>query len=219
MSTKRIIFVGAPGSGKGTQSKRLMDAYGIRQVSTGDILRQAVKDGTSLGKQAKQFMDDGKLVPDSLIIDLIRDTLTTGAFPAGWVLDGFPRTMAQAEALDGLLTDLASPVQAVLVLDVPDDPIVERITGRRSCVACGNVHHVRFDPPKVDGVCDRCGGLLEQRADDTEAKVRTRLSAYHQQTSEVIPYYAGKGLVTRLDGTGQPDQVFASIRAVLDGAA
>lgn len=212
----RMILVGAPGSGKGTQSKRLLDAFGTKQISTGDILRQAVKDETPLGKQAKSTMEAGQLVPDALIINLIRETLGAGSFPGGWVLDGFPRTVAQAQALDTMLRELGQQLDAVVVLDVPDEALLERITGRRSCPSCGNVHHVKFDPPRREGLCDRCGATLVQRPDDTEEKVRVRLDAFHKQTAEVIPHYQAQNLVTRLDGTQEPDAVFTQLREILE---
>lgn len=211
----KLILVGAPGSGKGTQAQRLLEVYGAKQISTGDILRQAVKDGTTLGAQAKGFMNEGKLVPDQLIIDLIRETLGKGGFTGGWVLDGFPRTLAQAKALDGMLTTLDETLGHVIVLDVPREMLLERIVGRRSCPGCGNVHHVKFSPPQKDGVCDRCGTGLVQRPDDTEEKATTRQNAFEAQTAEVIPHYEAKGIVTRIDGTASPDDVFRALEKAL----
>lgn len=211
----KLILVGAPGSGKGTQAQRLLEVYGARQVSTGDILRQAVKDGTPLGTEAQTFMNAGKLVPDQLIIDLIRETLGKGGFASGWVLDGFPRTLAQAEALDGMLEALGETLGHVLVLDVPAQLLIERIVGRRSCPKCGNVHHVKFSPPKQDGVCDRCGAVLVQRPDDTEEKATIRQNAFEAQTAEVIPHYESKGIVTRVDGTMSPEDVFQALERAL----
>jgi adenylate kinase len=213
----KMILVGAPGSGKGTQAKRLIDSYGVKQISTGDILRQAVKEGTPLGREAKGYMDAGKLVPDDLIIGLIKETLPSAT--GGWALDGFPRTVAQAKALDSMLRQVGETMNAVIVLDVPDELIVERITGRRSCPNCGNVHHVKFDPPKQAGICDRCGTQLVQRPDDTEEKVRVRLDAFHKQTAEVIPHYEAQGLVTRVDGRKDPDVVFGEMRKALEARA
>jgi adenylate kinase len=211
----KLILVGAPGSGKGTQAQRLLEIYGAKQISTGDILRQAVKDGTPLGVQAKSYMNEGKLVPDQLIIDLIRETLGTASFPGGWVLDGFPRTLAQAKALDGMLTTLGESLGHVVVLDVPTGLLLERIVGRRSCPSCGNVHHIKFSPPKQDGLCDRCGTTLVQRPDDTEEKVTVRLDAFAAQTADVIPHYETKGIVTRIDGTMSPDRVFQALERAL----
>lgn len=215
MSGYRIIFVGAPGSGKGTQAQRLLERYGAQQISTGDILRQARKDGTALGKEAQKYMDEGKLVPDELIINLIKDTLGQGKFSSGWVLDGFPRTLAQAEALDRMLTAMGEKITHVVVLDVPAAVLLERIVGRRSCPKCGNVHHVRFHPSKVEGICDRCGTALVQRPDDTEAKATVRQAAFEAQTAEVIPYYERRGLVSRVDGTLEQDEVFSRIEKSL----
>ncbi len=216
-SVNNMIFIGAPGSGKGTQAKRLLDKYALPQISTGDILRQAVKDGTELGQKAKGFMDEGKLVPDELIVGLIEARLGKDEYAKGWVLDGFPRTLAQAQALDAMLERLAKKITHVAVLDVPESLLVERIVGRRSCPACGNVHHVTYSPPKADGRCDSCGGELVQRSDDTEEKVRVRLSAYNAQTADVIPYYEAKSIVRRVNGDQPADQVFAAIQQVLEG--
>lgn len=212
---RNIVFVGAPGSGKGTQAVKIEERFGLRQLSTGDILRQAVKDQTPLGVEAKGYMNAGKLVPDALMLGLIEDQLTKPAYAKGVVLDGFPRTMLQAEALDALLSKLGWSISAVIVLDVPDEVLAERITGRRSCPQCGNVHHVKFSPPKVAGVCDRCGAALVQRPDDTEEKVRVRQAAFHSQTQEIIPYYEKKGIVHHVDGLLAPDEVFARVENVL----
>lgn len=214
-----LILVGAPGSGKGTQAALLIERRGLTQISTGDILRQAVKEGTELGMQAKRFMDAGELVPDGLIVGLIRERLAKGGLERGFVLDGFPRTLAQAEALSRMLSESKTSIHRVLVIDVPEEAIVERIVGRRSCTSCGNVHHVKFSPPKKDGICDRCGNALVQRADDQEDKVRVRLRAFAGQTAEVIPYYERQGLVARIDGQQAPDAVYKGIERVLGPAA
>lgn len=215
-----LILVGAPGSGKGTQAQRLLEEHGLPQISTGDMLRQAQRDGTPLGLEAKGYMNAGQLVPDGLIVNLIKERLGQPDTKKGFVLDGFPRTVAQAEALDVMLKGTGTQLSAVVVIDVPDQAIVERITGRRSCKACGAVFHIQFSPPKKAGVCDRCGAeALYQREDDTEEKVRVRLKAFADQTSQVIPYYQAQGLVTRLNGLGSPDEVYAAIqRAVGAGA-
>lgn len=216
-----LILVGAPGSGKGTQAKRLLEEFGLPQISTGDILRQAKHEGTPLGVQAKEYMDAGRLVPDELIVEIIRERLGQPDTRSGFVLDGFPRTLAQAKTLDEMLRDIGAELSRVLVMDVPEETIVGRITGRRSCRSCGAVYHVEFSPPAREGACDRCGAeALYQREDDTEDKVRVRLEAYADQTAEVIPFYEEKGLVVRLDGDRGPDEVFASIRGALpEGAA
>jgi adenylate kinase len=214
---QNLILVGAPGSGKGTQAARLQESMGLPQISTGDILRQAVRDGTALGLEARTFMDAGLLVPDALIVSIIRERLGRDDAKHGFVLDGFPRTVPQAESLDGMLNALGAGLSRVFVVDVPDHVIVARITGRRSCRACGAVFHLDFSPPALAGVCDRCGGALIQRDDDTEEKVQVRLDAYARQTSEVIPYYETRGLVARIDGNRSPDEVFAEIRRHLGG--
>ena len=216
MKKTNIIFVGAPGSGKGTQAQRLLERYGTPQISTGDILRQARKEGTALGKEAQKYMDAGKLVPDELIINLIQDTLGKGGFEKGWILDGFPRTLAQAEALDRMLGAAGEKVSSVLFLDVPAAVLLERIVGRRSCPKCGNVHHIKFHPPKVEGVCDKCQTALVQRADDTEEKAKVRQAAFEADTAAVIPYYERQKLVTRVDGLLAPDAVFSRIQGALE---
>lgn len=216
--TKRMntILVGAPGSGKGTQAKRIEASFALPQISTGDMLRAARRAGTELGKQAAEFMDAGKLVPDSLIVGLIDERLKEKDTEGGFVLDGFPRTLAQAEALKATLDKAGLEITHVVVIDVPAEDIVGRITGRRSCKNCGAVFHVSFSPPKVDGVCDSCGkSELYQRSDDTEEKVRVRLDAYEAQTGEVIPFYEKLGVVTRIDGSRAPDIVFENIKEVL----
>jgi adenylate kinase len=216
MTVNNLILVGAPGSGKGTQSQLLLEKYGLPQISTGDILRQAVKDGTPLGAKAKPIMEAGHLVPDELIIGLIKERLGEAAYQKGFVLDGFPRTLAQAQALDGMLAELGKKLTRVFFLDVPEQVIERRIVGRRSCPKDGRVYHLEFSPPKKDGVCDLCGTALVQRPDDTLEKVRTRNQAFRAQTSEVVPYYEKKGLVVRLDGTKEPDEVFKTIRQGLE---
>ncbi|MEQ9500888.1 MAG: adenylate kinase [Deltaproteobacteria bacterium] len=216
-SPRNLILVGAPGSGKGTQAKRLEEKHGLPQISTGDILRAAKREGTPLGKQAQAYMDEGKLVPDELIVGIIEARLAQDDTKAGFVLDGFPRTVAQAEALDAMLAKNGSSLTKVIVIAVPDDAIVERITGRRSCKECGTVYHVKFSPPAKDGVCDNCGAeALYQRADDTEEKVRVRLDAFHSQTGAVIPHYEAQGLVARVDGLGTPDAVFEAIGRIVE---
>ncbi len=218
-SAVNLVLVGAPGSGKGTQAVRLQERYGLPQISTGDILRQAVRDGTPLGQQANSYMQAGQLVPDALMVDIIRDRLQQPDTLGGFVLDGFPRTLAQAQALDSMLTGAAKKIARVVVLDVPEEEIVVRIAGRRSCKSCGAVFHLKFSPPKQDGVCDRCGAsALYQREDDTEAKARVRWKAFSDQTGEVIPYYESHGLVARVDGLQAPDRVFEAIALIVEDA-
>ncbi len=211
----KLIFFGPPGAGKGTQAKRLVVDKGIPQVSTGDILRGHVRAGSALGVKAKEFMDQGLLVPDALIIDMVGDRLGQDDCANGYILDGFPRTVGQAVALDGLLGKLGSSIDQVLVLVVPDEDIVARIVGRRVCRACSTPFHVSFSPPATEGVCDSCGGELYQRSDDTEEKVRVRLNEYAHNTAPVAAYYGQRGIVTEVDGVGPLDDVYARLSAAL----
>jgi adenylate kinase len=206
---KGLILIGAPGSGKGTQAKRLKDQFGLAHISTGDLLRAAVAAGTELGRKAKGYMDEGGLVPDSLVIDLLRLALDGPEAVAGFILDGFPRTLTQAEALDA-----AVAIDKVIDIQVPFALIEERITGRRMSPS-GHVYHVKYSPPKVDGICDVTGEALYQRSDDTADKVRSRLSKFEQETRPVIARYQSKGIVVAVDGVGEPDDVYARILAVL----
>lgn len=213
----RIIFLGPPGAGKGTQAKMLIDRYGIPQISTGDILRAAVKEGTPMGKKAKEYMDAGKLVPDEVVIGIMQDRLKQSDCAKGFILDGFPRTVAQAEALDNMLKELNMPIDKVLALDVPDEVLLERLTGRRTCKSCGQMYHVKFDPPKSGNNCDKCGGELFQRDDDKEETIKNRLSVYHAQTAPLLDFYGKKGMVVKIDGTKTPDEIFNSLISVLEG--
>lgn len=213
----RLIFLGPPGAGKGTQAKMLIDRYGIPQISTGDILRAAVKEGTPLGKKAKEYMDAGKLVTDDIVIGIIEERLKQDDCKKGFILDGFPRTVAQAEALDKMLKDLNMPLDKVLALIVPDEELLKRLTGRRTCKACGQMYHVIFDPPKKEGICDKCGGELYQRADDNEETIKNRLSVYHSQTAPLLEYYKKQGLLREIDGTATPEEIFKKIIDVLEG--
>lgn len=211
----RLILVGPPGSGKGTQAKRLAASRSIAHVSTGDLLRDAAARGTDLGRKADALMKQGLLVPDDLVIGLIEERLGAPDCAKGFLLDGFPRTVGQARALDGMLARRRVQLDHVVLLEVPDEAIVERITGRRSCSKCQTPYHVTFVPPRRSGVCDKCGGELTLRSDDTEEKVRTRLAKYHQETAAVIPHYEAQGLVRRVDGTGAPDAVYAAVEKAL----
>jgi adenylate kinase len=216
MSTKNLILVGAPGSGKGTQAKRLEKKHDLPQISTGDILRAHKAEQTALGLEAQKYMDQGELVPDDLILGMVEHRLASDDAKHGFVLDGFPRTLAQAQALDAMLAKTATKIDKVVVISVPDDAIVERITGRRSCKECGLVYHVKFNPPPSNTTCEKGHEALYQRVDDTEEKVRTRLDAFHEQTASVIPHYEKQGLVARVDGLGTPDAVFESIEQILE---
>jgi len=203
----RIILVGPPGAGKGTQAKRIVERVGIPQISTGDMFRTAVKEGTPMGLKAKEFMDKGALVPDDVVIGVVRERLEKSDCSNGYILDGFPRTLNQAEALERLLEEMGTALDHVIVIDVPDDDLVRRLTGRRTCRNCGYMHHIEFDPPKKSGICDKCGGELYQRDDDKEGTIRNRLVAYHAQTEPLISFYTEKGLVRKVSGTGSMKDV------------
>ncbi len=211
-----IILLGAPGAGKGTQSAYIMKDFGLIQISTGDILRAAVKNATELGKLAKQYMDEGKLVPDDVIIGLMRDRLKQDDAKAGFILDGFPRTIAQADALSDMLkNELHTEITHVISLNVPDDVIYERITGRRSCPQCGRVYHMLFNPPKHDARCDDDNTALVQRSDDTKETLSKRLKIFHDTTRLLEPVYEKSGKLLKLDGTKAPDIIYGKIKSFL----
>lgn len=211
----RLILLGPPGAGKGTQAQRLTEKLGIPQVSTGDMLRAAVAAGTALGREAKAYMDQGALVPDGVVIGIIRERLAAPDCRRGYILDGFPRTAAQAEALGKTLEDLGTPLDAVLSLTVDPDEVVRRLSGRRTCGACGAAYHVENAPPRRAGVCDRCGGALVQREDDREETIRKRLAVYRDQTAPLVDYYRGGGLLREVDGRGEIDDIFTRICRLL----
>lgn len=211
-----LMLFGAPGAGKGTQAKFLIEKYNIPQISTGDILRAAIADKTDMGMEAKKFMDDGKLVPDSTIIGIIKDRLAQDDCKDGFILDGFPRTLPQAEALNELMKDMNISLDKVISLDVPDELIVGRITGRRVCSKCGASFHVEFNPSKKEDICDYCGGELSIRKDDNADTVKSRLEAYHEQTSPLIEFYTTMGVMVTLDGTKDVSEVTSDMIAALN---
>jgi adenylate kinase len=210
-----IILIGPPGAGKGTQAKRMIDRLGVPQISTGDMFRAAVKDGTPMGKKAKEYMDKGALVPDEVVIGVVNERFGKPDCKKGFILDGFPRTLEQAKALDGLLKKLGTKLDHVVVIEVPDDFLVDRLTGRRTCRGCNYMHHIKYDPPKKPGVCDKCGGELYQRDDDKEETIRQRLKTYHDQTSPLIKYYSAQGVVRKINGTLSMEQVQNAIKAAI----
>ena len=213
----KIILLGAPGAGKGTQAKRLEQHYGIVQLSTGDMLRAAGRSGSALGLKAKALMEAGQLVPDDLMIDLISERLDQPDCAKGFILDGFPRTTPQAEALDRLLTAKGLELDRVVEMKVDEEALVERITGRFACSACGAGYHDRFQQPRTAGVCDACGGTeFTRRADDNEETVRKRMDAYRAQTAPILPYYKGKGMLSQVDGMAEIDEVTRQIKEVLE---
>ena len=211
----KIIMLGAPGAGKGTQAKMIADKYQIPHISTGDIFRANIKNGTELGKEAKKYMDQGLLVPDELTVKILLDRVAQPDCANGYVLDGFPRTIPQAEVLDKALTELNDKIDYAINVDVPDENIVKRMSGRRACVACGATYHIEHIPPKKEGVCDKCGETLILRDDDKPETVLNRLKVYHDQTQPLIDFYTKKGVLKSVDGTVDMQDVFASIVAIL----
>ena len=211
----RVVLLGPPGAGKVTQAKLLQDEFGAVQISTGDILRKAVADRTPLGKQAAGFINSGALVPDGVIVNLVAERLQEQDSAKGFLLDGFPRTIAQAESLDEILNKMALSLNCVLSVEVPEEIIVERLAGRRTCRNCGALCHVAFNPPKTAGVCDRCGGELFQRDDDQEQTIAERLKVYERQTAPLVNYYRQRGLLRTIDGVGEIDQIRARVIAAL----
>lgn len=211
----RLIMLGAPGAGKGTQAANLAKELNIPHISTGDIFRANIKNGTELGKKAKSYMDAGKLVPDELVCDLVADRIAQDDCKDGFILDGFPRTIPQAEALADAVEKLGTKIDYAVNIDVPDEAIIERMSGRRACVNCGATYHVKYNPPKKDGVCDVCGQTLVLRDDDKPETVKTRLDVYHKQTQPLIDYYDGRNLLVTVDGTKSMDDVFSAILAAI----
>lgn len=211
----KIIMLGAPGAGKGTQAKRIAEKYGIPHISTGDIFRANIKGGTELGMKAKAFMDQGQLVPDEITIGMLLDRIHEADCVNGYVLDGFPRTIPQAESLTKALAEMGEAIDYAINVDVPDSAIVSRMGGRRACVNCGATYHVEFNAPKQEGICDVCGEKLILREDDKPETVQNRLTVYHEQTQPLIDYYQKAGVLAEVDGTQDMDQVFTDIVSVL----
>jgi len=211
----RIVLLGAPGSGKGTQAKKIMDARGIPQISTGDLLRAAVKAGSPLGLKAKAAMDAGELVADEVVIGMIRERLDDADTQAGFILDGFPRSTVQAQALDEMLSAAGKPIDAALLINVDFDNLVKRLTGRRTCANCGQMYNVYFSPSTTEGVCDKCGGELTHRADDNEDTITNRLDVYRKQTAPVVDFYGEQGKLAKVEGEGPLDEVYERICTAL----
>jgi adenylate kinase len=213
---RSLILLGPPGAGKGTQAKRLADDFAIPQISTGDILREAVRNGTEMGKLAKGFMDAGSLVPDEVVIGIVRDRLSQADCAPGYILDGFPRTLPQAEALEGVTRELGRGVRAVVSLEVDPEEVVERLCGRRTCISCGSMYHIRFNPPKSEGKCDRCGESLVQRDDDREETIKARLDNYSKSTAPLVSWYAEKGILRPVGAKGEIDEIYRKVVSLLD---
>jgi len=211
----RLVLLGAPGAGKGTQAKKLIEKYKIPQISTGDILRKAVADGTPLGKEAKVIMDKGELVPDKIVLGLVEERVKQADCKNGFILDGFPRNTAQAEALDKLLNNMGMPLDSALSVDVPKNDLMKRLTGRRTCKSCQQMYNVYYSPPKKDAVCDKCGGELFQRGDDKEETIKKRLDVYDAQTAPLMDYYKKKGIVKSVMGVGSIDEIFNKVCTLL----
>ncbi len=211
----KIIMLGAPGAGKGTQAKMIADKYKVPHISTGDIFRANIKNGTELGKKAKEFMDKGQLVPDELTVEILLDRVAQDDCKNGYVLDGFPRTIPQADVLDKELTKLGDKVDYAINVDVPDENIIRRMSGRRACLKCGATYHIEHIPPKQEGICDTCGSELVQRDDDKPETVKNRLTVYHEQTQPLIDYYTKKDILKTVDGTKDMQEVFNEITGIL----
>ena len=215
---RNVILLGAPGAGKGTQAERISAGYALPHISTGEMLRAAVAAGTEMGLAAQKVMEAGALVPDEVVIGVVRERLAQADAQKGFLLDGFPRTIEQAERLDAMLADGGRAVTHVILLDVPEDELVERLAGRRMCKGCGKGYHIVFDPPQIEDICDVCGAELYQRDDDSEATVRNRLEVYRAQTAPLVGYYESRGVLRTVLGGGKlPDEVFAQVEQLLEG--
>ena len=206
-----LILLGPPGSGKGTQAQKMVERYRIPQISTGDILRAAVKEKTPMGVEAKQYMDQGALVPDKVVVGIVRDRLKNADCSGGFILDGFPRTVPQAEALESTLQDMKRGIDYVVSIDAANEELIRRLVGRRTCRSCGAMYHLIFDPPKKEGICNKCEGELYQRDDDKEETIRARLKVYEKQTAPLIEYYRHKGFLRTVNGVGGMEEIFREI--------
>lgn len=211
----RIVMLGAPGAGKGTQAKKIAEKYGVPHISTGDIFRANIKGDTELGRKAKTYMDKGLLVPDELTLDLVMDRFTQEDAKNGYVLDGFPRTIPQAEALNKALEEAGDKLDYAINIDIADETIIERMSGRRACVACGGTYHIKYIPTKKEGICDACGGELILRDDDKPETVKKRLNVYHEQTQPLIEYYEKEGILQNVDGSIGLEEIFQAIVNIL----
>jgi adenylate kinase len=216
MTQRNVILLGGPGAGKGTQAERIVADFALPHISTGEMLRAAVAKGTAMGCEAQRYMERGALVPDEVVIGVVRERLAEPDAAEGFLLDGFPRTVPQAEALDAMLAEGGRAITHVVAIDVPADELVQRIAGRRSCAVCGKIYNVVFDPPRADGVCDLDGGELVQRADDNEETVRNRIGVFEQQTAPLVGYYTDKGVLQSAFGGGKrPDEVYEQVGQIL----
>ncbi len=211
-----IILLGSPGAGKGTQAERLVKQFHLAYIATGDILRAAVKSGTPLGRQARSYMEQGQLVPDEVVVGIVQERLVDPDCAGGAIFDGFPRTVAQAHALEQVLGDIGKKVDRVIYIEVEEEELITRLTGRRVCRECAATYHIKFNPPRVRNVCDQCGGELYQREDDSLSTVQERLQVYKRQTAPLVDYYRGKGIINLINGNQEIEKIFAEINAALE---